>query len=140
MTRALFHTVWHFTYTLWLFTYSDLKTIVVPKTAFGIITLLSGSCLTTDPQPQSSQILWAVPFIMTWIWINLLPLTIINQWSEDSILEDRENKPWRPIPAERLSAKEARRLVAPIYAVAVLGSAFLGCSRECIALIVEGWI
>lgn len=60
-------------YTLWLFTFSDLQTIVIPKSAFGLFTILSGKNLTSNVQPPIGTILWSVPFIIVWnLWITSL--------------------------------------------------------------------
>ena len=133
-------TIWYHTYSLWLFTFSDLKTIVVPKTLFGIITLLSGRSLMQDPRPTHAAILGCIPFIILWNWLNLLPLDMSNQQDVKSTVEDKVNKPWRPIPAGRLTAEETRTLMFASYAVAIFASLYLGGFSECLALIVEGWI
>ncbi|MCJ1374218.1 hypothetical protein MMC20_005450 [Loxospora ochrophaea] len=127
-------------HSLWLFTFSDLKTIVVPKTIFGIVTVLSGQKLTTDIEPEFATVLACTPLIIAWIWLNLLPLDISNQYNEKSILEDKENKPWRPIPAGRLAINETRWLMVSSYIAAFLASSYLGGMAECILLMVEGSI
>ena len=128
-------------YSLWLFTVSDLKTIVIPKTAFGVFTILSGSVLTKKSSPPT----WltsvrCLPLIVLWIWLNLLPLTMNNQHRQGDVEEDKKNKPWRPIPAGRLSVEEARTFMLAGYLVAVLGSVYLGGLVECLALVTQGWI
>ena len=127
-------------YSLWLFTFSDIKTIIVPKTLFGIITLLSGRNLIQDPRPKYTTILRCIPFIIAWNWVNLLPLDMSNQQDVKSTIEDKLNKPWRPIPAGRLTIHETRVLMFISYAVAVFASLYLGAMAECVALIFEGWI
>ncbi|CAF9911456.1 MAG: hypothetical protein ALECFALPRED_007327 [Alectoria fallacina] len=133
-------TLLYHAYSLWLFTFSDLKTILVPKTAFGIITLLSGPVLTKSSWPGWLTIFRCLPLIMMWIWLNLLPLDMNNEHREDDVQEDKNNKPWRPIPAGRLSIEETKRLMLAGYIAAMLGSAYLGALPECLALIVQGWI
>ena len=133
-------TIWYHMYSLWLFTFSDLKTIVIPKSFFAIITLLSGQSLTTSDKPHFKTILLSAPFIVAWIWLNLLPLDMSNQCDRDSSIEDKENKPWRPIPAGRLTIDETRWLTYLTYTAAILASIYMGGLAECLALIVEGWI
>ena len=133
-------TLLHQAYSLWLFTVSDLKTIVIPKTAFGTITLLSGTVLTKSPRPAWLPIVRCLPWVMMWTWLNLLPLAMNNQHREADVEEDKKNKPWRPIPAGRLSIEETKHLVLASYVAAILGSAYLGALPECLALIVQGWI
>ncbi|KAL8673085.1 MAG: hypothetical protein Q9168_002468 [Polycauliona sp. 1 TL-2023] len=129
------------TYSIWLFTYSDLKTIVFPKTVFAVATLCSGERLIKGSQPEIGTIAGAVTAAALWTWLNLLPLTMLNQYDEDSIKEDAENKPWRPIPAGRISSKETRVLMVGGYLIAMLGSlGYLGGSWESVALLVEGLV
>lgn len=133
-------TILYHIYSLWLFTFSDLKTIVVPKTLFGIVTLFSGRSLMQSPRPNSTRIIGCIPFIVLWNWLNLLPLDMSNQNDAKSIIEDKVNKPWRPIPAGRLTVEETRTLIFGSYVVTMLASLYLGGFPECLALIVEGWI
>lgn len=134
------HTFWYHLYTLWLFTFSDLKTIVLPKSAFGIITLLSGQNLMNVTRPPCATICFCLPLVLVWNWLNLLPLAMNNQYTKESAAEDRENKPWRPIPAGRVTMQETRYLMFIGYAVAFLSSLILGGTVECVALILQGWI
>jgi len=136
----MIRTIWYHIYSLWLFTFSDLKTIVVPKTLFGIVTLLSGRSMMKDPRPKTSTIIGCIPFIILWNWLNLLPLDMSNQHDVKSTIEDKVNKPWRPIPAGRLTVQETRALMFGSYVVAMFASLYLGGFSECVALIVEGWI
>ena len=132
--------MYHHLYSLWLFTYSDIKTIIIPKVLFGVATLLSGRNLTINSRPTISTVIRCIPLIMLWTWINLLPLDISNQRSAESILEDKANKPWRPIAAGRLTAQEARVLMFGAYAVAIFVSLRLGCPLECVAIMLLGWV
>ena len=133
-------TLLYHAYSLWLFTVSDIKTIVIPKTAFGTITLLSGPTLTTSPRPGWLTIVRCLPLVLTWTWLNLLPLAMNNEHRQADVEEDKKNKPWRPIPAGRLSAEETKSLMLTCYVAAILGSAYLGGLVECLALIIQGWI
>ena len=127
-------------YSLWLFTASDLKTIVIPKTAFGIFTILSGSTLTRSPRPGWLTAVRCLPLVMIWTWFHLLPLAMNNQHRQTDIEEDKKNKPWRPIPAGRLSVEETKFFMVASYVVSILGSIYLGGMTECLALVAQGWI
>ncbi|KAI0708433.1 UbiA prenyltransferase family [Earliella scabrosa] len=83
-------------YTLYLFTCSDFKTVVIPVTLFG-----------TLAAPVGADTHYIAPRLI-WVWSNLLQVTVSNQSSSPD--EDRVNKPWRPIPAGRISQEHARRL------------------------------
>lgn len=122
---------------VWLFTYSDLKTIIVPKTAFGVLNALYapgfGICSNKARLPRT------VLVTAFWAWANLLPFTIDNQRQAASIAEDRLNKPWRPLPSERLTPEQAKRLMFVLYPVAAIVSSYLGGLRQCLALMVLGY-
>ena len=105
-----YHAAWHHAETLWLFTASDIKAIIIPTMAFGILSTLSGSvfgfktvtllCLTCRSL-----------MLCFWTWINLLLLCINNQRKEEDIQEDRMNKAWRPLPSDRLTIAQAEKLL-----------------------------
>jgi len=80
---------------LYLFTRSDLKTIILPTTVFAY---LSAQDLTVG------RILCAV----LWTWLHLLQICVSNQSLNPG--EDALNKPWRPIPSGIVSVLNARIL------------------------------
>lgn len=96
--------------TLWLFTRSDLKTIVGPVTCFGLCNAIAMdvSLSNSDAATTALSILPRLPATFLWVWTNLLPFSMNNQSQQCSIVEDRINKPWRPIPSGRISMREAK--------------------------------
>lgn len=122
-----------------MFTFSDLKTMVLPETAFGIFSALAPR-LTTNGDPKVFDILSRLPQTILWVWMNLLLFNIANQRLPDSIVEDRINKPWRAIPAGRLTPKEARRLLLVVIPLVFIGSLFLGGTAETVILVALTWI
>lgn len=127
-------------YTLWLFTWSDLQTIVAPMTFFGVTTSLSGSIFTEGQSSNGFKILQRIPLIVFWVWINLLPFNIDNQRRLSSIEEDKINKSWRPLPSSRCTRAEAKLTMIVLYAVAFLTSLYLGALTQCTILIFLGWV
>ena len=126
--------------TIWLFTFSDLKTIVGPMTIFGITNSLAASVYGT-PQAEllsDENVLKRVPRIVFWIWINLLPFVIDNQRQPASIIEDSINKPWRPLLSGRIEPGRAKIWMLCLYPVAVLSSLYLGAIRQCLGLMILG--
>lgn len=101
---------WYHGKTLWLFTASDIKSIVIPTMAFGLFSTLSGPVLGfEDVNPlylvgRSMILFW-------WAWMNLLLLCINNQRKAEDIQEDRVNKAWRPLPSDRLTISQAEKLL-----------------------------
>ncbi|KAH1985262.1 hypothetical protein LV164_001155 [Aspergillus fumigatus] len=128
-------------YTIWLFIASDIQTILLPSTIFGITNALATRDF-RDVQSQFSAYLntvYRIPLVIGWVGINLLPLTMNNQRSPSSIAEDSLNKPWRPLPSKRLSGPQAKRLMFGFYALAVVYSCFYsGGLRQCLGLIILG--
>ena len=125
-------------YTVWLFTFSDLKTIVGPSTVFGVVSALAGSTFTPNPM-SCSYIIERSPIVAFWAWINLLPFAIDNQRQQRSIQEDMVNKAWRPLPSKRLSARRAKMLMLFSYFLALLSSHYLGGVRQCLVLMILGY-
>ena len=132
-------------YSVWLFTLSDLKTIVLTSTAFG---LFNGVTVSLDNAQQASSnlhipaphhILSKLPLVLFWVWINLLPFNIDNQRQPQAILEDALNKPWRTMPSRRLSPGSAKRLMLTIYPIAILSSLLLGNLTQCLSLVCLGF-
>nr|WBQ21661.1 hypothetical protein [Myrothecium sp.] len=120
-----------YAYSLWLFTFSDLKTIVIPSTVFGIANARATRSYHGDHQydPASSWVgdsLVRLPIVFFWLWIHLLPFNVSNQRDLESIEEDRINKPWRPLPSGRMSRREAGFIIVTFYILAQLYSLWLG--------------
>ncbi|MCJ1325726.1 hypothetical protein MMC10_002389 [Thelotrema lepadinum] len=127
-------------YSIWLLTVSDLKSIVWPETAFGLFSALSGSQMTTNTSPSLREILLRLPQVVLWNWLNVFIFDLANQRLEDSIVEDRVNKPWRPIPSGRLTALHATNLLLFSIPAIVLITWYLGGMEECVAMIVLTWM
>lgn len=128
-------------YTLWLFTFSDLKTIVIPSTIFGITNSLAASRHHILPieSVHHTYLLCRSPLVLLWVWINLVPFTIGNQMTASSVAEDTINKPWRPLPSRRLSSSHARIMVLLFYVVAQMFNIYTRCGiRQGLGLFLLG--
>jgi len=99
-------------YTIYLFTYSDQKTILFPETFFAVATSLSGPLQFHHPAPVASKILLHGPLALCWVYINLLPFDINNQRQPSGLVADNINKLWRPSPAGRISDEKAKTLMS----------------------------
>ena len=125
-------------YSIWLFTFSDLKTIIVPETAFGVLNAISSKSFGVfPPQPWPMQ---RLVLVVLWIWINLLPFAIDNQRQPESVEEDRLNKPWRPFPSRRMTLVAGQKLMFVLYGSAIAFSIHHGGLKQCISLIVLGYL
>ncbi|KAI4121195.1 MAG: hypothetical protein LQ338_006505 [Usnochroma carphineum] len=127
-------------YSLWLFTFSDLKTIVGPSLVFGIANGLAASNYELEiPSLMASQeVRRRTPLVVLWIWMNLLPFTINNQTAEDAIEEDRINKPWRTVPSGRMSPRQAKNLMLALYPLAIVTALLTGGVRQSTSLVILG--
>jgi hypothetical protein len=114
----------------------------MPVTMFGIVSVLAGPPLTTTSNSQGSlAVLARFTQTFSWVWINVLAFSISNQRSPDSILEDSINKPWRPIPAGKITAAQAGRLHLAAMAVGLsLIVLYLGAIEETVICFVGTWI
>ncbi|KAI1323418.1 hypothetical protein F5Y16DRAFT_383763 [Xylariaceae sp. FL0255] len=139
--RSLARLALRHAYTVWLFTFSDLKTIVVPSIVFGL-TNASAAPLFHLPTIEEHGIVWLsrrAPWVAAWIWLNLLPFNINNQRTDSAIMEDRINKPWRPMPSDRISYNWATFVMLVAYVMAHGVSIYLHCgTRQAVALVVLG--
>ncbi|KAL8952038.1 MAG: hypothetical protein Q9222_002025 [Ikaeria aurantiellina] len=120
--------------TLWLFTHSDIKSIVLPTLAFGILSTFSSPVLAVN-NPDLSQFTTRILTLFAWAWLNLLLLCLNNQRNPEAIAEDKINKPWRPLPSNRISSSDATTLLlAMIPITAVINISYTGCLWQSILL------
>lgn len=120
----------YFLETVYLFTADDFKSIVIPKTVCGVV--LAG---TLFQEPRSVvEIILQAPRVCLWVWINLLLFTVLNQSQAGAIKEDSKNKPWRPIPAGRLTLSHAQRLIKVLFPMTVGVSLMLGGLYPCLGI------
>ena len=126
--------------TLWLFTRSDLKSMIYPNVVFGVASAMSGPAITTNRKPDLVKVISNVPSVALWLWLNLLLFNISNQRLSSSIVEDKVNKPWRPLPSDRLSPAEARVLLLLVIPTVLICSLYLGATTEVLLLMSLTWM
>lgn len=125
--------------TLYLFTANDFLTFAIPTTLFATFGSLSGPVITTNPSPSLVSILSRIPIALLVVWANLLIFNISNQRSP-LVVEDKVNKPHRPLPSGRVTSDGARRiLLVTIPLVLLLGWA-LNCWQETLMLFMMTWM
>ncbi|KAJ5787636.1 hypothetical protein N7457_002626 [Penicillium paradoxum] len=142
--QALKSVLYH-VYTMWLFVFSDLKTIVVPSTIFGIANTWSaskydlhvpGALMFPHNVSDMAELIGRALILLSWLIMNFLPFAINNQRGERAVAEDRLNKPWRPFPCGRISHQSGTRLMVALYVLAPIYSlVFTGGLRHALALI-----
>ncbi|KAH8600630.1 hypothetical protein B0O99DRAFT_563615 [Bisporella sp. PMI_857] len=77
-------------YTAYLFTSNNLKDIVAARLSMG-------------PSVSPMQMFSSIPAMILWSWNNLFLFNLHNQRHPAAIAEDAMNKPWRPLPATRIT-------------------------------------
>jgi hypothetical protein len=102
-------------YSIWLFTYSDMKTIIFSKSTFGVLSAVASSVFSIHFGESTATTLLRAPVVFFWTWINLLPFTLNNQRQPAAVMEDTVNKPWRPMPTRMLRLTEARYNVDVLF-------------------------
>ncbi|KAJ6521543.1 UbiA prenyltransferase family [Mycena vulgaris] len=113
----------YFAWTLFLFTYTDFKTIVFPVTLFACA---------AAPIQSAGRLLYA----MAWVWLNLLEADVSNQYK--SMAEDLKNHAWRPLPGGRISQESATLLHWVLVPLCVLASLPFGRDVVCCSLTLTG--
>ncbi|KAF2202991.1 hypothetical protein GQ43DRAFT_291648 [Delitschia confertaspora ATCC 74209] len=126
-------------YSIWLFTFSDLKTIVIPKTIFGTMSAFAAPVFNLSVYSNHSEICSRIPLAALWVYINFLPFAIDNQRQTSSIEEDRLNKPWRTMPSGRMTKSQANILMCCLYPIAVFASWRIGGMMQSLSLIALGF-
>lgn len=96
--------------------------MILPQSVFGIATVLA------ELSPTSSaavKVAPRIPHMVTWLWLNLFVFNLANQRRESSVIEDVVNRPWRPIPAGRVTPAEAQAVLYLAAPSVLLASATL---------------
>ncbi|KAH9853014.1 UbiA prenyltransferase family-domain-containing protein [Lenzites betulinus] len=124
----LWRQICSFAYTLWLFTFSDLKTVFFPTALPAAHRTLAHF---RDCRRPHVLHLANHPRVI-WIWLHLLQFCLSNQCLSPE--EDASNKPWRPIPSGRITVANARSLRWAMLAVCLSVSAHYGVLAPSVAL------
>ncbi|KAI3324026.1 UbiA prenyltransferase family-domain-containing protein [Xylariaceae sp. AK1471] len=136
---SILKNVREFIWNLWLFTESDFFTFVGPDSAFGIFGALAGSLLLNNGD-HPYKVLARAPLVVLYNWGNLLIFDLANQRSPESAEEDRINKPHRPLPSERMTSLQARRLLLVALPVVLTINYLLGPWKETALLFTLTWM
>ncbi|KAF5025983.1 hypothetical protein F66182_1924 [Fusarium sp. NRRL 66182] len=95
--------------TLCLFTKSDMPTSTGINTTFAIAGILAGPGTITNADIGWADMGKGLLVALYFTWHLTLCFNLGNQRQPQSIIEDGANKPWRPIPAGRISPELALR-------------------------------
>ena len=123
-------------HTLLLFTYRDIFTILLPQTCIGLVLAVASSQAKSPLSASNGSILLQLPQTLFWIWVHLLFWAISNQSQPGSVIEDGTHKPWRPLPAGRITYRQARCIFWATSAFAIPLSHQMGVLKESLQLMV----
>ncbi|KAI1258795.1 hypothetical protein F5Y18DRAFT_421158 [Xylariaceae sp. FL1019] len=126
--------------TLYLFTRSDFKTVVFPQAMFAFGLWCSGRTHDTECPFTEQDWIYKIFVILLWIWVHLLVEDLANQRLPLAILEDKVNKPWRPLPAGRLTPAEARTWLQSAVIIALVFSMCTGSLLPSTTLMTIIWL
>lgn len=109
----------HHIHTIYLFSRNDIKIAIGVGWLFGALNASIASTFQMGPALSPWQILQSTPAMLLWSWSHLFLFNLHNQRHASSIAEDAINKPWRPLPARRLSPEQATRIMYCMYPVVI---------------------
>lgn len=111
---------------IWSFTESDFATFVFPDTAFGILGAFAATSISGGVPPSTAELLRRLPLVIIYNWSNVLSFDLANQRAPESVAEDRINKPWRPIPAGKITSSQTRRVMLALIPLILGINYYLG--------------
>ncbi|KAI1370790.1 UbiA prenyltransferase family-domain-containing protein [Hypoxylon crocopeplum] len=124
------HSLCYHTYTLWLFIVNDVQNLTIVGILFGALNASAAPMFSGRPASSLIQIISAVPSMAIWSVSNLLMFNMHNQ--RRSKAEDSLNKPWRPIPAGRITERQTTLLICALWPIVFSVTAMLGGLGPCL--------
>ncbi|WYZ37899.1 hypothetical protein EsH8_II_001405 [Colletotrichum jinshuiense] len=124
---------------IWDFTESNFATFVVPNTAFGLLGGLTGLPLTSG-HATTLAVLGRLPLVVAFNWYSVLVFDLANQRAPESVSEDLANKPWRPIPAGKVTPEQTRKAMLVAIPTVLALNYVLGVWREGVFILVLTWL
>lgn len=139
-------TLYHF-YTLFLFTKSDIKTVLLPQTIFSVSAFISRSGTAIFPNSTTAftdecilHLLKRLPLMTLVLWSHLLLENFANQRLPGAVIEDKINKPWRPIPSGRITPQETQELLRRAVPLVLLLDSVLGIFTQGLIAMLLIWL
>ncbi|KAI2784408.1 UbiA prenyltransferase family [Daldinia loculata] len=124
---------------IWAFTESNFATFVIPNTAFGILGAVATS-LSKGVQPSGLEVLQRFSIVVAYNWSNVLSFDLANQRAPESVAEDRINKPWRPIPTNRITSDQTRRVMLVSIPLTLWFNYYLGVWEQGVVIHITTWL
>ncbi|KAI1398604.1 hypothetical protein F4819DRAFT_467937 [Hypoxylon fuscum] len=127
-----FHAIMYHIYTMYLFSCNNFKDIVCTGFLFGALNAPVAPRLSMGPAVSFGRLLKVSPLMLLWSWSNLFLFNLHNQRHPAAIAEDATNKPWRPLPAGRLTAQQATRVMYLMYPLTIAVALMVGGLVPCL--------
>ncbi|KAI1662062.1 hypothetical protein F4813DRAFT_396742 [Daldinia decipiens] len=124
---------------IWAFTESDFATFVIPNTVFGILGAVATS-LSKGDQPSGFELLQRFSIVVAYNWSNVLSFDLANQRAPESVAEDCINKPWRPIPTNRITSDQTRRVMLVSIPLTLWFNYYLGVWEQGLVIHITTWL
>lgn len=113
----------------------------MPNSAFGILSALAAAGFSIDcPQPNWEQVLFRSPVVVAFNWYSVLIFTLANQRRPESIQEDAINKPWRPVPSNRVQPELVRKAMLVLIPLSMALNYSIGLWQEGLMIQVLTWM
>jgi 4-hydroxybenzoate polyprenyltransferase len=125
---------------IWELTESNFYTFVVPNSSFGVLGALAAPILANGPRVAVMKVLMRTPLVVLFNWHNVLNFDLANQRQPESLVEDRLNKPWRPIVTGKMTPDQARRFMLLTIPSALLMNYVLGTWRQGVFILILTWL
>ncbi|OTA81612.1 hypothetical protein M434DRAFT_44303, partial [Hypoxylon sp. CO27-5] len=119
-------------YTVYLFSRDNVKDIICMGFLFGILNASVAPKFSMGPTPSFTQLLVSCPKMLLWSWSNLFLFNLHNQRHPEAVAEDTLNKPWRPLPAARISPEKATSIMYLMYFIVLLVALCVGGLVPCL--------
>nr|WBQ21655.1 hypothetical protein [Biscogniauxia sp.] len=113
-------------YTTYLFSCNNIKDIICLGFSFGALNASIAPVFSMGPPRSFPEILRSAPAMLLWSWANLFLFNLHNQRQPAAVAEDALNKPWRLLPAGRLTLRQATRAMRYMYPVTLAVSCAVG--------------
>jgi 4-hydroxybenzoate polyprenyltransferase len=125
----------------WLFTKSDIFTFAVPNTIFGFCCVCVGQPFVFVSSVSAHTLLWRILSVLFFNCSNLLLFNLANQRLWESVVEDKINKPWRPIPSDKMTRSEVRKALQLIVVLVLAVNHYgLHAGAETACIISGTWV
>ncbi|KAI8944934.1 UbiA prenyltransferase family-domain-containing protein [Xylaria longipes] len=119
-------------------------TLAIPNTAFGILGAFASADLVETQRSitgsSTNSVIHRIPHVLAFNIGNIFIFTLANQRSPHSVVEDRINKPWRPIPRGSITMDQTRRLMPCAIPMVLVVNYTVGAWQQGMCLTVLSWM